>query len=168
MSDNWICRSLFLDEWGEFFLKPSQTTCGYVGAVWQLFFKGFLTPKLNLSLQFSSCGPWRVFSHSNSPPHRALGRYRHTSSSRQIHNIFCWLEILNYCPDGGNENFHCSSSFLKATSLICEAQLSFAAHQKYILWFFSLWWIIKGIWACFPSYLYFCETGSHGGIISCS
>ncbi len=79
----------------------------------------------------------------------ALGRYRHTSSSRQIHNIFCWLEILNYCPDGGNGNFHCSSSFLKATSLICEAQLSFAAHQKYILWFFSLWWMIKGIWALF-------------------
>ncbi len=91
----------------------------------------------------------RVFSHSNSPPHRALGRYRHTSSSRQIHNIFCWLEILNYCPDGGNGNFHCSSSFLKATSLICEAQLSFAAHHKYILWFFSLWRMIKGIWALF-------------------
>ncbi len=78
-----------------------------------------------------------------------LGRYRHTSSSRQIHNIFCWLEILNYCPDGGNGNFHCSSSFLKAISLICEAQLSFAAHQKYILWFFSLWWMIKGIWTLF-------------------
>ncbi len=99
--------------------------------------------------QFSSCGPWRVFSHSNSPSHHALGWYRHTSSSMQIHNIFCWLEILNYCPDGGNGNFHCSSSFLKATSLICEAQLSFAAHQKYILWFFSLWWTIKGIWALF-------------------
>ncbi len=42
------------------------------------------------------------------------------------------MEILNYCPDGGNGNFHCSSSFLKATSQICEAQLSFAAHQKYI------------------------------------
>ncbi len=97
------------------------------------FFSGFLTT--NLSLQFSSCGPWRVFGHSNSPPHHALGRYRHMSSSRQIHNIFCWLEILNYCPDVGNGNVHCSSSFLKATSLICEAQLSFAAHQKYILWF---------------------------------
>ncbi len=53
------------------------------------------------------------------------------------------------CPDGGNGNFHCSSSFLKATSLICEAQLSFAAHQKYILWFLSLWWMIKGIWPLF-------------------
>ncbi len=39
--------------------------------------------------------------------------------------------------------------FLKAASLICEAQLSFAAHDKYILWFFSLWWVIKGIWALF-------------------
>ncbi len=68
---------------------------------------------------------------------------------KKIHNIFCWLEILNYCPDGGNGNCHCSSSFLKATSLICEAQLSFAAHQKYILCFFSLWWMIKGIWTLF-------------------
>ncbi len=59
------------------------------------------------------------------------------------------MEILNYCPDGVNGNFHCSSSFLKATSLICEAQLSFAAHQKYIISFFSLWWMIKGIWALF-------------------
>ncbi len=113
------------------------------------FFLSFLTPRLNYFLQFSSCGPWRVFSHSNSPPHRALGRYRHMSSSRQFCNIFSWLEILNYCPDGGNGNFHYSSSFLKATSLICEAQLSFAAHQKYILWFFSFWWMIKGIWALF-------------------
>ncbi len=134
MSDNWICWRLFLDELGEFFLKPSQTTCGDVGAVWQFFF-WFSAPRLNYFLQFSSCGPWRVFGHSNSPSHHALGRYRHTSSSRQIRNILCWLEILNYCPDGGNGNFHCSSSFLKATSLICEAQLSFAAHQKYIIWF---------------------------------
>ncbi len=148
-------------------LKPSQTTCGDIGAVWQFFLR-FSDPKLNLSVQFSSCGLERVFSHSNSPPHCALGRYRHTSSSRQIHNIFCWLKILNYCPDGGNRNFHCSSSFLKATSLICEAQLSFAAHQKYILWFFSLWWWLREFGLCFPSYLYFCETGSHGWIISCS
>ncbi len=77
------------------------------------YFFGFLPPRLNYFLKFSSCGPWRVFGHSNSPPHRALGRYRHTSSSRQIRNILCWLEILNYCPDGGNGNFHCSSSFLK-------------------------------------------------------
>ncbi len=90
-----------------------------------------------------------VFSHLNSPSHRALGWYRHRSSSRQFRNIYCWLEILNYCPDVGNVNFHCSSSFLKAISLICEAQLSFAAHQKYILWFFSLWWLIKGIWGLF-------------------
>ncbi len=47
----------------------------------------FLTQRLNYFLQFSSCGPWRVFIHSNSPPHRVLGRYRHTSSSRQFRNI---------------------------------------------------------------------------------
>ncbi len=96
-----------------------------------------------------------VFSHSNSPPNRALGRYRHTSSSRQFQNIFCWLEILNYCPDGGNGNLHGSSSFLKTTSLICEAQLSFAAHHKYILCFFSLWWMINlEFGLCFPSFIF--------------
>ncbi len=104
VSDNWLCWSLFLDELRSFFLKPSQTTCD-VWAVWQFFFQG----------QFSSCGPWRIFSHSKSPPHCALARYRHTSSCRQFRSILCWLEILNYCPDGGNGDFHCSSSFLKAT-----------------------------------------------------
>ncbi len=67
------------------------------------------------------------------------------SSSRQFVTL-CWLGIINYCPDGENGNF---SSFLKATSLICEAQLSFAAHQKSILSFFSLRWMIKGIMALF-------------------
>ncbi len=114
-----------------------------------IFFNVFLTPRLNYFLQFSSCGPWRVFSHSNSDSHHALGWYRHITSSRHFRNIFCWLEILNYFPDGGNGNVHSSSSFLKATSLICKAQLSFDAHQKYIICFFSLWWMIKGIWALF-------------------
>ncbi len=113
------------------------------------FFLRFSNPRLNYFLQFSSCGPWKVFSHSNFPSHCAIGRYRHESSSRQFRNIICWLEILNNCPDGGNGHFHCSRSFLKATSLICEPQLSFAAHQKYIYIFFSLWWMIKGIWTLF-------------------
>ncbi len=117
-------------------------------------FQGFLTLRLNNFLQLSSCGPWRIFIHSNSPPHHALWQYRHTSYSRQFRNILCWLEILNYSPDCGNGNFHCSRSFLKATSLICEAQLSFAAHQKYILWVFSLWRMIKGIWALFSLLIY--------------
>ncbi len=115
VSDNWICWSLFLDEWGEFFLKPSRTTCGAVGDVWYIYFFRFLTPRLNQSLQFYSCDAWRVFGHSNSPPQRALGRYRHTSSFRQIFNIFSWLEILYYYPDGGNGDFQCFNSFLTAT-----------------------------------------------------
>ncbi len=158
MSDNWICWSLFLDELEEFFLKPSQTTCGDVGAIWH-FFK-VLWPRDSIIFCYS---PAVVLGECVV---RALGWYRHTSSSRQIHKMLCWLEILNYCLDGGNGHFHCSSSFLKATSLICEAQLSFAAHQKYIIWFVSLWWVIKGIWALFSLlYLYFCEIGSHGWII---
>ncbi len=129
-----------------FWNPPEQHVVMWLFSVWHFFLR-FSDP--DLSLQFSSCGPWRVFGYSNSPPHRALGRYRHTSSFRQIHNILCWLEPLNYCPDGGNGNFHCSSSFLKATSLICEAQWFSATHQKYILCFFSLWWMIKGIWTLF-------------------
>ncbi len=78
-----------------------------------------------------------------------LGRYRHTSSSRQFSHILCWWKILNYCPDGGNGNCHCSSSFFKATSLTYESQLSFAEHPIYIIWLFSLWWMITGIWALF-------------------
>ncbi len=66
-------------------------------------------------LQFSSCGPWIVFSHSNSPPHRALGQYRHTFSSRQVFNILSCLEPLNYCPDGGNGDLQCFNSFLTVT-----------------------------------------------------
>jgi len=31
-----------------------------------------------------------------------LRQYRHTYSSWQIRNIFSWLELLNYCPDGQN------------------------------------------------------------------
>ncbi len=64
------------------------------------------------------------------PSHHALGRYRNI-----FLNILCWLEILNYYPDGGNWNFHSSTAFLKATSQIFEAQLSFAAHQKSIFFF---------------------------------
>ncbi len=124
-----------LDELGEFFLKPSQTTCGDVGTVWQFFSNVFWPRDSTMFCNSPAVVLEESLAHSNSPPHRALGWYRHTSSSRLFRNIFCWLEILNYCPDGGNGIFHCSSSFLKATSLICEAQLSFAAHQKYILGF---------------------------------
>ncbi len=76
VSDNWICWRLFLDERGDSLLKPSRTTYGDVG-LFDNFFKGFQTLRLHYFLQFSSCGPWRVFSHSNSPSHHALGWYRH-------------------------------------------------------------------------------------------
>ncbi len=59
-----------------FWSLPNNMRCCLI-----IFFKGFLTPRINYFLQFSSCGPWRVFGHSNSPPQHALGRYRHTSSS---------------------------------------------------------------------------------------
>ncbi len=135
----------------QFFLKPSQTTW------WCRFFVQVFWPRDSAIFSSSPAvvlGESLLFSHSNSPPHRALGWYIiHTSSSRQFHNRLCWLEFLNYCPDSINGDFHCSNSFLKATALICEAQLSFAAHQKYISSFFScffLWWIMKWIWTVFP------------------
>ncbi len=135
-----------------------------------IFLKVFW-PWDNYFLQFSHCDPWKVFSHSNYPPHGALGRYRDTSSFRQFHYIFCWLEFLNYCPDVGNGNFHCSSSFLEATSLICEAQFSFAAHRKDIFLVFSHCndgWLREFGLCLIIFYLYFCETGSHGWKISFS
>ncbi len=88
VSDNWICWSLFLDEWRSFFLETLPNNMWWCRCCLTIFFKVF----------------W---------------------PRQKFRNILCWLEILNYCPDGGNGNFHCSSSFLKATSLICEAQLSF-------------------------------------------
>ncbi len=127
---------IILDEWGEFFLKPSQTTCGDVGAVWQLFF-WFFCP-LDSTIFWNS--PAVVLEESLATQTLlltvALGRYRHTSSSRQIRNILCWLEILNYCPDGGNGNFHCSSSFLKATSLIVKLNY-LLLHIRNIFFVFS-------------------------------
>ncbi len=113
-------------------------------------------------LLFSSPHSFSTGSEDWNGHHCALGRYRHTSSSRQFHNIFCWLDNLNYCPDDGNGHFHCSSCFLKTTSLIL-------LHIRNILFVFSHrdgW--LREFGLCFPSYLYFCETGSHGWIISCS
>ncbi len=37
--------------------------------------------------------------------------------------------------------------------LFCEAQQSCSAHQNYILWFYSLWWMIKGIWHLCSSFI---------------
>ncbi len=119
-----------------------------------IFKKGFLTPRLNYFLQFSSCGPWRVFNHSNSPSQRALGRYSHTCSSRQFCNILHWLEILNYCTDGWNGNFLSSSSFLKATSLIVKLNY-ILLHIRNIFFGFSHcdgW--LREFGLCSPSYLY--------------
>ncbi len=138
----------FVFEWvRRIFLETLPNNMWWCRCCFTILFKGFWPRDSTIFCNSPAVVLWE--SLSNSPPHRALGRYRHTSSSRQFRNIFCWLEFLNYCPDGGNGKFHCSGSFLKATSLICEAQLSFAAHQQYILCFFSLWWMIKRIWALF-------------------
>ncbi len=102
MSDNWICRSLVLDERGSFFLKSSRTTCVL----------RFSDPTIFCNFPTVILG---FFGHSNSPHRHPLGHYRHMSSSRQICNIFSWLEILNYCLDDGNLDFQCFSPFLTAT-----------------------------------------------------
>ncbi len=104
----WVCFWMSKEN---FSWNPPEQYVVMLG-LFDIFFLGFLIPRLNQSLQFSSCNRWRVFGHSNSPPHHAIGWYRHTSSSRQICNIFRWLEPLYYCPDGGNVDFQCFSSFL--------------------------------------------------------
>ena len=72
----------------------------------------FLTPGLNLPLQFSSCDPWRFFCQSNHPPHGAWGQFTDRSSSRLIPYISCRFELLNYCPDCGNGYFQLLRYFL--------------------------------------------------------
>ncbi len=79
--------------------------------------------------------------------------YRHTSSFRQIFNIFSWLEPLNYYPDGGNGDFQCFNSFLTATFYFGMPN-NLVLHIRNIFFvFFSLWWMIKGIWPLCSSYL---------------
>ncbi len=144
VSDNWICWSLFLDERARIiFLEILPNNTWWCRGCLTIFFKVFWPRDSTIFCN----SPAVILGESLATQTLLIRRYRHTSSSRQFRNILCWLEIINYCPDGGDGDFHCSSSFLKATSLIYEAQLSFAAHQKYILRFFSLWWMIKGIWA---------------------
>ncbi len=97
------------------------------------FFKGFLTPKLNLFLQFSSCNPWRVFGHSNSPLHRALGWYRYMSSSRQIHNYWNFLITALMVEMG---IFTALALFLKPLSNLWSS-IIFCCMSDIYLFFFS-------------------------------
>ncbi len=114
-------------------------------------FSGFLSPRRNNFLQLFSCGPWRVFSHSNSPSHRALGRYRHMYSSRQFHNILCWLESSYLFLRWWKLSF---PSFVKLNCLLLHIRNCDGWLGEFGL--------------CFLSYLYFCETRSRGCIILCS
>ncbi len=45
---HWICWRLFLNEWGEFTLKPIWTICSDVGAVWYMFLGFWLQDSTNL------------------------------------------------------------------------------------------------------------------------
>ncbi len=91
------------------FLETLPNNMWWFRGCFFIFFLGFWPQD-----EFSSCDRWRVFGYSNSPPQHSLGRYRHTSSFRQI-KIFSWLEPLNYYPDGGNGDFQCFNSFLTVT-----------------------------------------------------
>src|SRR4029434_10341071 len=80
----------------------------------------FLTPRLNLPLQLSSCDPCRCFCQSNHRPHGAWGQCTHTSSSRLILNISCRFKIFNsleifLCPFLDL----CSSTTFRRTSSLC-------------------------------------------------
>ncbi len=103
------------------------------------FFLGFW-PQDSTNL-CNRCDRWRVFGYSNSPPKHSLGRYRHTSSFRQIFYIFSWLEPLNYYPDGGNGDFQCFNSFLTATFYFVMLN-NLVLHIRNIFFVFSHcdWW----------------------------
>ncbi len=57
-----------------------------------------------------SCDPWRVFGHSNSPPHRALGRYRHVLFQANFFTSLVDWNLLIIPLD-----FQCFNYFLTAT-----------------------------------------------------
>ncbi len=89
-----IRQYISLYTWGTFYPCVHQTHLEFL-LLKSFFFVFHLTIEAspiwiffsNYFLQFSSCGPWRVFSHSNSPPHRALGRYRPGCSWRSTPDI---------------------------------------------------------------------------------
>jgi len=82
---------------------------------------------------------WYGLSNSSSPSI--------TSSFWKIRNIFSWLELLNNCHDGWNRDFQYLSYFLTVTYFLFFVKLNnLLLHQIYILWFHSLWRMIKGIW----------------------
>src|SRR4029434_2309519 len=87
----------------------------------------FLTPRLNLPLQFSSCDPWRLFCQLNHPPHGAWGQFTDRSSSRLIPYISCRFKLLNYCHDSENGYFQLFRDFL--VSISCFVKLNnFSSH----------------------------------------
>ena len=123
----------------------------------------FLTPGLNLPLQFSSCDPWRFLCHSNHPPHGVWGQFTDRSSSRLIPYISCRFEILNYCPDCGNRYFQLFRYFLKSFSGFLQFNNFFRTSTLCSFVFPILMNdLMKGYLACVTLYLYPSETGSHG------
>jgi len=143
MSDSWICWCLFLDEWGGFLLKPSQTTCGDVG----FYFWVLLTPKtqvISAILHLWSLKSLWLLKLSSSPP------LRHASL-----NIFS-------CPDVQNGEFQFFSYFLRATFyfvMVNNLLLHIRTHCD--------GWL-RGFGLCVSSYLHSHETKSYGWTISCS
>ncbi len=156
---------IVFDEWGEFFLKPSQTTCDDV-AVWQIS-SGFLTPRLNYFLQFSSCGPWGVFSYSNCPSHRALGRYRLSLPGSFVTFYVDWkFLIIALMVEMGI--FTTLALFLKPLNSFVKLNYLLIYIRNIFFGFSHCNGWLREFGLCFPTYLYFFETGSHGWIISCS
>ncbi len=77
-------------------------------------------------------------------------RYRHVSSSRQFRIILCLLEIINYCPDGGNVNFTAPALFLKPLHYFVKLNY-LLLHIRNIFFVFSHCdgWLRELIWALF-------------------
>ncbi len=123
------------------------------------------TPLFSAILQLWSLESLWPLKPSSSP----LRQYRHISSSEHICNILFWLEILNYCPDGGNWNFQCFRYFLTATFYFVKLNNLFLHIRTIFFGFTHCDGYLREFGLCFPSFLYSCETKnlhvhSHPGV----
>ncbi len=139
--DNWICWSLFLDERGEFlsehhiFFRLSDPKIELISAILQLWSLESLWP---LKLSSSPC--IRTIDTRYLP-----GRFV-TSFVDCNHFIIALVMEIGI--------FNALALFLQPRSNLRSSTILFCTSELYyILMFYSLWWMIKGIWPLCSSYL---------------
>ncbi len=129
MSDNWICRSFFwMSE--ENFLETLLNNMWWCrGCLIILIFFRFwpqdslISTILQLwSLESLISWPLKLTVHKDDID---------ATSSRQICNIFSWLEPLNYYPEGGNGDLQCFNYFLQPLSILLCSTILFCTSEIY-------------------------------------